>query len=59
MEVPKGITLDGLPNESQDYVLKLKKNLYGQKQASMVCYKYLRAGSEEIGFTASLIDECV
>jgi hypothetical protein len=59
MEVPKGITLDGLPNESQDYILQLKKNLYSKKQAGRVWYKYLRAGLEEIGLTPSLIDECV
>jgi Reverse transcriptase (RNA-dependent DNA polymerase) len=59
MEVPKGVTLNGLPRESQDYVLQLKKNLYGQKQAGQVWYKYLRAGLEDIGFTPSLIDECV
>jgi hypothetical protein len=59
MEVPKGITLSGMPNQSQDYVLQLKKILYGQKQAGRVWYKYLHAGLEDIGFTPSLIEECV
>jgi hypothetical protein len=57
--VPKGVSLNGLPENSQDYVLQLKKNLYGQKQAGRVWYKYLRAGLEDLGFTPSLIDECV
>jgi hypothetical protein len=59
MEVPKGDTLNGLPKQSQDYVLELKKNLYGQWQAGQVWYKYLGAGLEDIGFNPSLIDGCV
>ena len=59
MEVPKGVTIHGMPKQSKDYVLELKKNLYGQKQAGRVWYKHLANGLKELGFTASLIDECV
>ena len=31
MQIPKGFDLDGA--NAKDYVLKLNKNLYGQKQA--------------------------
>ena len=47
MELPAGI----IPAESsKDYVLLLRKNLYGQKQASRVFYLYLSEGLEKIGF---------
>ena len=59
MEVPKGVTLQGLPKKDKDYVLELKMNLYGQKQAGRVWYKYLTKGLKQLGFTPSLIDECV
>jgi hypothetical protein len=44
---------------TQDYVLRIIKNLYGQKKAGRVWYQYLAAGLEEMGFTKSKIDECV
>jgi hypothetical protein len=59
MEVPKGISLQGLPEGSNEYVLELKKNLYGQKQAGRVWYKHLTSGLKQLGFVPSLIDECV
>jgi Reverse transcriptase (RNA-dependent DNA polymerase) len=33
MEIPKGVTMHKMPRKAQDYVLELKKHLYGQKQA--------------------------
>eukprot|EP00957_Ditylum_brightwellii_P185758 14142558-Ditylum_brightwellii.AAC.1 len=41
------------------HVLKLLKNVYGQKQASRVWYDHLKEGLVKIGFTQSAIDECV
>ena len=38
MDIPKGFEVKGSNNQ---YVLKLKKNLYGQKQAGRVWYKHL------------------
>ena len=52
------------PNEiktSQDstksHVLKLKQNLYSQKQAGLVWYKYLTSRLKRIGFHQSAIDD--
>jgi hypothetical protein len=59
MEVPKGVNLQNLPRQPKEYVLELKKNLYGQKQAGRVWYKYLTQGQLNIGFIQSNIDECV
>ena len=58
MKIPKGFELNyGSPNE---YVLKLKRNIYGQKQAGRVWNKYLEKKLiEEVGFTKSKVDECV
>jgi hypothetical protein len=39
MEIPKGVNLEGA--DRKDYVLKLLKNLYGQKQAGRVWYNHL------------------
>ncbi len=59
MNIPKGVSVPH--GESKDYVLKLKRNLYGQKQAARVWNQYLVAKltSKEIGFTQSTHDECV
>jgi hypothetical protein len=56
MKLPMGVRLEGDAN-SDDYVLQILKNLYGQKQAGKVWYDYL--GLEEIGFVRSTVDECV
>ncbi len=59
MNIPKGVSVPA--GNSKDYVLKLKRNLYGQKQAARVWNQYLVAKltSKEIGFTQSKHDECV
>ena len=59
MEVPKGVSISGLPLDSKAYVLELKMNLYGQKQAGRVWYQHLTSGLTKLGFTPSAIDECV
>jgi len=57
MELPFGIELQH--GNSKDYVLKLLRNLYGQKQAGRVWNQYLVDKLKSIGFTQSIIDECV
>ncbi len=39
--------------------MKLEKNIYGQKQAGCVWNSFLIDKLLSIGFTASLIDDCV
>ncbi len=57
MELPQGIlTAHG---NSKDHVLKLEKNIYGQKQAGRVWNSFLVNKLMSIGFTPSLIDDCV
>jgi hypothetical protein len=57
MKLPQGIqTAHG---NSKDHVLKLEKNIYGQKQASRVWNSFLVYELLSIGFTTSLIDDCV
>jgi hypothetical protein len=57
MELPQGImTAHG---NSKDHVLKLEKNIYGQKQAGHVWNSFLVDKLMSIGFTPSLIDNCV
>eukprot|EP00956_Cyclotella_meneghiniana_P030036 scaffold74624_cov50-Cyclotella_meneghiniana.AAC.2 len=52
-----------VPEEDEDhksaYVLKLKKNLYGLKQASFNWFDKLKAGLVDRGFKASVIDPCL
>ena len=57
MEIPVGVNLPG--KDTKSHVLKLIKNLYGQKQAGRVWNKHLHKGLIEIGFIQSKIDECV
>jgi hypothetical protein len=57
MELPQGIqTKHG---NSKEYVLKLENNIYGQKQAGRVWNSFLVDKLTSIGFTMSLIDDCV
>jgi len=57
MKLPQGIQVS--EGESSDYVLKLLKNIYGQKQAGRVWNKYLVDNLTSLGYKASLIDDCV
>jgi hypothetical protein len=44
MKLPADFSIEGLSLAEEDkknYVLKLEKNLYGQKQAGRVCYQHL------------------
>ncbi len=58
MEVPKMVTTPP-GTRTKDYVLKLTKNLYGQKQAGRVWYLYLVKHLKDMGFTQSRVDPCV
>ena len=58
MKIPRGMEIGG--KNKNDYVLKLHRNIYGQKQAGRVWYQYLsKKLVEEVGFTKSEVDECV
>jgi hypothetical protein len=57
MELQQGIqTKHG---NSKEHILKLEKNIYGQKQAGRVWNSFLVYKLMSIGFTTSLIDDCV
>jgi hypothetical protein len=57
MELPQGVQIaEGV---SGDYVLKLLKNIYGQKQAGRVWNEFLVSKLTSLGYKASLIDDCV
>ena len=57
MELPFGMSLQN--GSSKSHVLKLKKNLYGLKQAGLNWFEYLKEGLEERGFRQSEVDPCV
>jgi histone deacetylase 1/2 len=57
MELPQGV--ETKYGNGKTHVLKLKKNLYGQKQAGRVWNKHLTKGLTKIGFKPSKIDECI
>jgi hypothetical protein len=62
MKLPAGSTAPGRTITEQnrkDYVLKLERNLYGQKQAGRVWYLHLRKNLLKLGFKPSNHDECV
>ncbi len=57
MDLPQGIqTKHG---NSKEQVLKLEKNIYGQKQAGRMWNSFLMNKLKSIGFTMSLIDDCI
>ena len=59
MRIPAGMDLeDGA--DPNDYVLKIHRNIYGQKQAGRVWNQYLvRKLVKDLGFKQSSVDECV
>ncbi len=57
MELPQGIQVS--EGDSKDYVLKLLKNIYSQKQVGRVWNAYLVDKLSSIGFKASLINNCI
>jgi hypothetical protein len=56
MELPKGIQLSS--GNSKNHVLRLIKNVYGQKQAGRVWNQHLAKGLQKAGFVAFRVDEC-
>ena len=58
MKVPKGFEIPG-DDPNNPYVLKIRKNIYGQKQAGRVWNKHLVRKLKSVGFKQSAIDECV
>ena len=46
-------------NVKKTHVLKLKRNVYGQKQAGRVWNQYMNQGMRSIGFTPSKFDPCL
>ena len=58
MRIPAGVELE-CGSDPRDYVLKLHRNIYGQKQAGRVWNQYLVSKLIELGFKQSKVDECV
>ena len=57
MRLPKGVkTIYG---DGKSHVLKIKKNLYGGKNAGKIWYDHLSEALTNIGFTKSDADNCV
>ena len=59
MELPAGMDLAGHGKDSSKYLLKLKRSLYGLKQASINWHCKLKTSFEDRGFLESLSDPCV
>ena len=59
MELPRGMVPDCDDGNKRSYVLKLKKNLYGLKQASFNWFDKLKSGLVDRGFKPSEIDPCL
>lgn len=57
MEIPPGFRYEG--SNSSNYVLRLRKNLYGLKQAAYNWNVMLTEGLKQIGFTQSKHDPCL
>ena len=59
MELPSGIDLADHEKEGSKYLLKLKKSLYGLKNASINWHNKLKDAFEDRGFVDYLSDPCV
>ena len=56
MKIPKGFEVEGA--KRGEYVFKIKKNTYGQKQAGRMWNKHLCAKLEKVGIKQSIIEKC-
>ena len=60
MNIPPEFKLTGHKQyNNKDHALKIKNNIYGQKQSGRVWNQYLVKRLRKIGFTQSLYDPCV
>ena len=59
MELTSGMDLEGHGKNSSKYLLKLKKSLYGLKNASFNWNNNLKDAFKDRGFVESLSDPCV
>ena len=57
LHLPQGYRRKRMMQKS--HILKLKCNVYGQKQAGRVWNQYMDQGMQEIGFTPSKFDPCL
>jgi len=55
LDLPTGFSVDGDP---KNYVLELKKNLYGLHQAGLNWFDTLHDHLLDLGFTQSILDPC-
>ena len=59
MYIPAGMQLQRISSDDKSYILKLKKSLYGLKQASANWYYMLWKALHSRGFKDSVADSCV
>ena len=57
LRLPQGYKREGMSRKP--HVLKLKRNVYGQKQAGRVWNQYMDQGMRSISFTPSKFDPCL
>ena len=57
LRLPEGYKREGMSRKT--HVLKLKRNVYGQKQAGRVWNQYIDQGMRSIGFAPSKFDPCL
>jgi len=58
MHIPKGFHIEG--HDTNDYVLQIHRNIYGQKQAGRVWNMYfVDKLINKLGFRQSKVDKCV
>jgi Reverse transcriptase (RNA-dependent DNA polymerase) len=57
MKIPKGFTISG--GNRRTHVLRILRNLYGQKQAGRVWNQHLHNNLIKLGWEQSIADDCV
>ena len=57
LKIPDSVEMD--QGSNKPHILKLLKNIYGQKKAGRVWNDYLTGKLLKLGFRRSLVDECV
>ena len=58
MQIPQGFRVQGTASQEKQ-VIKLTKNIYGQKKEGQVWNQHLTKGLTKIGFRQSKVDDCV